>query len=53
MTALVGIYLILLVVYRPYHSVFHNSVLVVNQIGVLAAFVWLLLQNIILLTREI
>lgn len=51
MAVVIGIYLIVLFVYRPYNSVFHNIVLVLNQIGVLLAFIWLILQKIIVISR--
>ena len=53
MGGLVSLYLILLVVYRPYNSVLHNFVLIVNQIGVVSAFMWLFLQEIMVFTRDI
>jgi hypothetical protein len=53
MGGLVSLYLILLVIYRPYNSVLHNFVLIVNQIGVVSAFVWLFLQETLVFTRDI
>ena len=53
MGGLVSLYLVLLVVYRPYNSVLHNFALIVNQIGVVSAFVWLFLQEIMVFTRDI
>ena len=53
MGGLVSLYLVLLVVYRPYNSALHNFALIVNQIGVVSAFVWLFLQEIMVFTRDI
>ena len=53
--AMVGIptlYLFLLLGYRPYYSVFHNCVIIFNQVGVLGAFLWLILQKFYTFERD-
>lgn len=45
MVAIPALYLFILMIYRPYYLVFHNVIIIFNQVGVLAAYAWLILQN--------
>jgi hypothetical protein len=52
MAAAPTLYLFLLLMYRPYYSVFHNFVLIFNQIGVVSAFAWMILQQFFTFGRQ-
>lgn len=52
MVGVLTIYLLVLLIYRPYNSVFHNVVVIFNQVGVLAAFLWFILQKFYVFERD-